>query len=51
MAGRGSEERLMDRDGGMRAPESRLRHVRSHTIGLRVAIGEDKALNRKGWLR
>ena len=36
---------------GTRAPHPQLGHARSHIIGSGVAIRENRALNRKGWLR
>jgi hypothetical protein len=36
---------------GMRRPKLLLRHAHSHGTVCRVAIGEDKAMTEKGWLR
>ena len=36
---------------GMRGPKLLLRHAHSHGTVCRVAIGEDKAMTEKGWLR
>jgi hypothetical protein len=35
----------------MRAPQLRLGHARPHNTGCRIAVSEDEALTRKGWLR
>jgi hypothetical protein len=36
---------------GMRGPKLLLRHAHSDRTACRVAVGEDKALTGKGWLR
>lgn len=36
---------------GMRGPKLLLRHADPDDTACRVAVGEDKALTRKGWLR
>jgi hypothetical protein len=36
---------------GTRAPHPHFGHARSHITQSRVAVSENKALNRKGWLR